>query len=79
MLTRLSHFIVITVRLLPTQWSRGTIKGLNTYRKYHIIREYLDDGLVDVCKITFEDNIANPFTKTLVARSFERHVDVMGM
>ena len=44
-------------------------------RKYHIISEYVEeDGLVDLCKITFEDNIADPFTKTLVARSFERYV-----
>ena len=34
---------------------------------------------MDVCKIASEDNIADPFTKTLVARSFERHVEAMGM
>ena len=34
---------------------------------------------MDVCKIASEDNIADPFTKTLVTRSFERHVEAMGM
>ena len=32
-----------------------------------------------VVKIASEDNLADPFTKTLVARSFERHIENMGV
>ena len=39
----------------------------------------MTDGVVDVCKIASEDNLAETFTKTLAARSFERHVQDMGM
>ena len=30
-----------------------------------------------VCKLAFEDNIVDPFTKALVAKSFERHVEAV--
>ena len=39
----------------------------------------MTEGVVDVWKIASEDNLANPFTKTLVATSFERHVEAMAM
>ena len=32
-----------------------------------------------VVKIASEDNLADPFTKTLVVMSFERHIESMGM
>ena len=32
-----------------------------------------------VVKIASEDNLAGPFTKNLVARSFERYIESMGM
>ena len=48
-------------------------------RKYHIIRGFVESGNVTVCKIASEDNLADPFTKTLVARRFEEHVEGMGM
>ena len=48
-------------------------------RKYHIIRGFVESGNVTVCKIASEDNLADPFTKTLAARRFEEHVEGMGM
>ena len=48
-------------------------------RKYHIIRGFVESGYVTVCKIASEDNLADPFTKTLAARRFEEHVEGMGM
>lgn len=36
------------------------------------------DEIVDVIKFAFEDNLANPFTKNLVAKSFEKHVPIVG-
>ena len=48
-------------------------------RKYHIIRGFVESRNVMVCKIASKDNLADPFTKTLVARRFEEHVEGMGM
>ena len=48
-------------------------------RKYHIIKGFVESGDVAVVKVASEDNLADPFTKTLVARSFERHIESMGM
>ena len=48
-------------------------------RKYHIIRGFVESGNVMVCKIASEDNLADPFTKTLVARRFDEHVEGMGI
>ena len=39
----------------------------------------MDSGDVAVIKITLEDNLAEPFTKTLVAKSFERHIESIGI
>ena len=39
----------------------------------------MTDGVVDVCRTLSENNLANRFTKTLVARSFKRDVQDMGM
>ena len=48
-------------------------------RKYNIIRGFVESGYVTVCKIASEDNLVDPFTKTLEARRFEEHVGGMGM
>ena len=48
-------------------------------RKYYIIRGFVESGNVTVCKITSEDNLADPFMKSLVARKFEEYVEGMGM
>ena len=44
-----------------------------------MIREAVGDKIVDVVKIASEDNLADPFTKALVARVFDKHVEEMGM
>ena len=46
-------------------------------RRYHLIRGLVANGVVNVYKVASEDNLAEPFTKTLAARAFERHVEGM--
>lgn len=46
-------------------------KRQNISIKDTISLEYVMEGVVDVCKIAFEDNIVNLFTKTWVVISFE--------
>ena len=48
-------------------------------RKYHLIRDIIERGDTVVTKIASEENLADPFTKTLHVRVFEKHVDYMGV
>ncbi len=48
-------------------------------RKYHLIREIVQRGDVEVTKISTHDNLADPFTKTLVSKVFDRHLEGLGI
>ena len=50
--------------------SRSHKKEKHIERKYHLIREIVHRGDVNVVKIASEDNLANPFTKTLPEKGF---------
>ena len=59
--------------------SRSHKRGKHIERKYHLIREIVHRGDVSVLKIRSEDNLANPFTKTVPAKSFEGHLEGLGL
>lgn len=48
-------------------------------RKYHLIRDIVQRGDVVVTKIASENNLADPFTKSLPAKTFDSHVEGMGV
>ena len=48
-------------------------------RKYHLIREIVQRGNVLVTKIAIADNLADPFTKALSTKVFDRHMDSIGI
>ena len=48
-------------------------------RSNHIIWGFVESGDVTIVKITSNDNLSNPFTKTQLSRSFERHIKSMKM
>ncbi|KAA0043608.1 gag/pol protein [Cucumis melo var. makuwa] len=50
-------------------------RGKHIKKKYHLIREIVQRGDVNVTKIALEHNIADPFTKTLTAKVFEGHLE----
>ena len=54
-------------------------RGKYIERKFHFIREIVEFGDVTVCKIKSEDNLADPFTKTLSSRVFEGHLEGLGI
>ena len=58
---------------------RSHKRGKHIERKYHLIREIVLWGDVVVMKIASQDNLANPFTKTLPAKSFEGHLFGMSL
>ena len=48
-------------------------------RKYHLIREIVQRGYVEVKKISTVDNLADPFTKALANKVFDKHRERLGM
>ena len=48
-------------------------------RKYHLIREIVQRGDVLVTQIASANNLADPFTKALPSKVFERHMDSLGI
>jgi len=58
---------------------RSHKKANHIERKYHLIRDIVQRGDVMVAKIASENNLADPFTKVLPQKSFDRHVEGMGV
>ena len=54
-------------------------KAKHIERKYHLIRDIVQRGDVMVVKIASENNLADPFTKALPQKSFDRHLEGMGV
>ena len=54
-------------------------RGKHIDRKFHLIRDIVERGDVTVCKIKSEDNLSDPFTKTLSSRVFEGHLKGLGI
>ena len=58
---------------------RNHKKRKHIERKYHLIRDVIERGDVVVTKVASEENLADPFIKSLPVRVFEKHVDCMGV
>ena len=58
---------------------RNHKKGKHIERKYHIIRDIFARGDVVVAKIESANNLADLFTKALPQRTFESHLEGMGV
>ena len=58
---------------------RNHKKGKHIKRKYHIIRDIIARRDVVVAKIESSNNLAIPFTKALPQRTFESHLEGMGV
>ncbi|WMV59103.1 hypothetical protein MTR67_052488 [Solanum verrucosum] len=54
-------------------------KSKHIERKYHLIRDITQRGDVRVLKIESKNNLADPFTKGLPQKSFDNHMDEMGV
>ena len=58
---------------------RNHKKGKHIERKYHIIRDIVARRDVVAAKLDSANNLADPFTKTLPQRTFESHLEGMGV
>jgi hypothetical protein len=48
-------------------------------RRYHVIREYVKDGKVKVCKVPTDLNVADPLMKPVPRAKFDPHRDSVGV
>jgi hypothetical protein len=48
-------------------------------RHYHLIREIIDQGDVNVCKVHTDHNVADPLTKPLPQPKHKTHMRSMGI
>ncbi|VFQ84555.1 unnamed protein product [Cuscuta campestris] len=58
---------------------RSHQKTKHIVRCYHIVREIVDRGDVEICKVGTDDNIADPLTKPLGKLKHEGHTRSMGI
>ena len=88
----LSNLVVVRIEQVPitlfcdnsgaiaqSKDPRNHKKGKHIERKYHIIRDIVTRGDVVVAKIESASNLADPFTKALPQRTFESHLEGMGV
>ena len=55
------------------QWTKHIL------RRYHLIREIMDRGDVDLQKIDGKENLADPFTKAIAVKEFDNYKSKMGI
>ena len=48
-------------------------------RRFHLIRDIIHRGDVEITNIASANNVADPFTKVLPQKVFEKHLDTMGV
>ena len=58
---------------------RAHQKSKHVERKYYIIREILSRGDIVVCKVSSEDNVADPLTNAIPPKLFDKYVESMGI
>jgi hypothetical protein len=58
---------------------RSHQKNKHILRKYHLIREYVDEGEIKLCKIHTNLNVADPLTKPLSLAKHVQHREAIGV
>ncbi|KAK8597087.1 hypothetical protein V6N12_065563 [Hibiscus sabdariffa] len=58
---------------------RSHQRSKHILRRFHLIREIIDRGDVEICKVRTDDNIADPLTKPLAQQKHDRHTKSLGI
>jgi len=58
---------------------KSSNKSRHVLRKAHMIRDYVEQKEIELCKIGTDDNIADPLTKALPHSKHEGHIVTMGL
>ncbi|KAK8506671.1 hypothetical protein V6N12_038490 [Hibiscus sabdariffa] len=54
---------------------RSHKRSKHILRRFHLIREIINRGDVEICKVHTDDNIADPLTKPLAQQKHDRHTE----
>ncbi|KAG8489272.1 hypothetical protein CXB51_017288 [Gossypium anomalum] len=58
---------------------RSHQRSKHILRRYHLIREIIDRGDVEICRVPTDDNIADPLTKPLTQQKHDHHTKSRGI
>ena len=58
---------------------RSHQKSKHIHRRYHLIRQFIEDGDVKMCKIHTDLNVSDPLTKPMVLAKHEEHRNAIGV
>jgi hypothetical protein len=58
---------------------RSSKRTMHIKRKYHIIRELVENGDIKMCKVGMKSNTIDPLTKPFPLAKHDRHVGAMGI
>ncbi|KAK9006405.1 hypothetical protein V6N11_035445 [Hibiscus sabdariffa] len=58
---------------------RSHQRSKHILRRFHLIREIIDRGDVEICKVHTDDNVADPLTKPLAQQKHDRHIESLGI
>ncbi|KAK8943207.1 hypothetical protein KSP39_PZI008734 [Platanthera zijinensis] len=58
---------------------RSHQRSKHILRRFHLIREIVERGDVNICRVPTEENIADPLTKPLAQRKHDGHTRSMGI
>ncbi|KAK8593771.1 hypothetical protein V6N12_045845 [Hibiscus sabdariffa] len=58
---------------------RSHQRSKHILRRFHLIREIIDRGDVEICKVHTDDNIADPLTKPLAQQKHDRHTESLSI
>ena len=58
---------------------RSHQRSKHILRRYHLIREIIDRGDVKICKVSTDDNVADPLTKSLPQAKHDHHIRSIGL
>ncbi|KAK8504634.1 hypothetical protein V6N12_017211 [Hibiscus sabdariffa] len=58
---------------------RSHQRSKHILRRFHLNREIIDRGDVEICKVHIDDKIANPLTKPLAQQKHDRHTESLGI
>ncbi|KAK8715402.1 hypothetical protein V6N13_042736 [Hibiscus sabdariffa] len=58
---------------------RSHQRSKHILRRFHLIREIIDRGNVEICKVHTDDNIVDPLTKPLTQQKHDRHTESLGI
>ncbi|KAK8670028.1 hypothetical protein V6N13_104794 [Hibiscus sabdariffa] len=58
---------------------RSHQRSKHILRRFHLIREIVDRGDVEICKVHTDDNIADPLMKPLSQQKHDRHTESLGI